>query len=232
VRRVWPPVGLLRRYRLRIDDTPQGTSTKRSATRSSNSGPRDDSDDRHRANGFAPLVGMAGEGAVFEHSPYGLDLQRSETRQLAQHLERGAERLLDGSGIEIGEGGFNSGHRPKLRSPLLERYEYFPTPKGSELWPVLMHLLLWGDRHYPAPDGPPQIAEHTRRGGRISRNSPATSVDASSHPPRCTGCRGPSASMTVTPLPPSRLHVRLSYSAGQVVDGVGASDEAASVPHR
>lgn len=49
-----------------------------------------------------------------------------------------------------------------------ERFEYLPTAKGRELWPVLMHLLLWGDRYYPAPGGPPQIAEHTECGGRIS----------------------------------------------------------------
>jgi len=49
-----------------------------------------------------------------------------------------------------------------------ERFEYVPTAKGLELWPVLMHLLLWGDRYYPAPGGPPQVAQHKGCGGRIS----------------------------------------------------------------
>lgn len=34
-----------------------------------------------------------------------------------------------------------------------ERYEYRLTRKGVELWPTIMTLLHWGDRHY-APDGP------------------------------------------------------------------------------
>jgi deazaflavin-dependent oxidoreductase (nitroreductase family) len=40
--RVRPPVALLRRYRIRIDDTPRITSPKLGATRCSNSDPRND----------------------------------------------------------------------------------------------------------------------------------------------------------------------------------------------
>src|SRR5579875_3153309 len=50
----------------------------------------------------------------------------------------------------------------------LERFEDHPTAKGRELWPVLMHLMLWGDRYYSAPDGPPQTAEHDGCGGRLT----------------------------------------------------------------
>ncbi|HLI36375.1 MAG TPA: helix-turn-helix domain-containing protein [Streptosporangiaceae bacterium] len=56
--------------------------------------------------------------------------------------------------------------RPYQDSP--ERFEYHPTAKGRELWPVLMHLMLWGDRYYSAPDGPPQTAEHDGCGGRLT----------------------------------------------------------------
>ncbi len=56
--------------------------------------------------------------------------------------------------------------RPYQANPA--RFEYIPTAKGRELWPVLMHLLLWGDRYYPAPNGPPQVAEHTGCGGRLT----------------------------------------------------------------
>ncbi|MCP9968410.1 helix-turn-helix transcriptional regulator [Actinomadura madurae] len=35
-----------------------------------------------------------------------------------------------------------------------ERHEYRLTRKGVELWPAMMTLLMWGDRHY-APEGAP-----------------------------------------------------------------------------
>jgi len=50
-----------------------------------------------------------------------------------------------------------------------ERFEYWPTDKATELWPVLAHLLMWGDRHYPEPEGPPRLLEHAGCGGRVDR---------------------------------------------------------------
>ena len=35
------------------------------------------------------------------------------------------------------------------------RFEYRLTEKGLDLWPIMMALLQWGDRHYPAEAGPP-----------------------------------------------------------------------------
>lgn len=46
------------------------------------------------------------------------------------------------------------------------RYEYHATEKGLELWPVLTHLLRWGDRHYPEPEGPPRLMRHRDCGGQ------------------------------------------------------------------
>jgi DNA-binding HxlR family transcriptional regulator len=46
------------------------------------------------------------------------------------------------------------------------RYEYRPTEKGRDLWPVLTHLMRWGDAHYPEPAGPPRITEHRGCGGQ------------------------------------------------------------------
>jgi DNA-binding HxlR family transcriptional regulator len=45
------------------------------------------------------------------------------------------------------------------------RYEYRATAKGRELYPVLMHLLRWGDAYYPEPEGPPRVSEHRGCGG-------------------------------------------------------------------
>lgn len=46
------------------------------------------------------------------------------------------------------------------------RFEYRVTEKGAELWPMLVHLLRWGDKHYPEPAGPPMVIEHDGCGGR------------------------------------------------------------------
>ncbi|RFU41168.1 transcriptional regulator [Actinomadura logoneensis] len=48
-----------------------------------------------------------------------------------------------------------------------ERFEYRLTRKGVELWPAMMTLLLWGDRHY-APDGPPALVLHRGCGGALT----------------------------------------------------------------
>ncbi len=58
-------------------------------------------------------------------------------------------------------------HRYQERPP---RYEYRATRKGVELWPVLMHLMQWGDRHYPAEGGPPTLVEHRGCGGRVNEH--------------------------------------------------------------
>jgi DNA-binding HxlR family transcriptional regulator len=50
-----------------------------------------------------------------------------------------------------------------------ERYEYFLTEKGLDLWPALIALLSWGDRHSPpSADGPPMLIVHKACGGRVS----------------------------------------------------------------
>ncbi|WP_131741883.1 winged helix-turn-helix transcriptional regulator [Actinomadura roseirufa] len=48
-----------------------------------------------------------------------------------------------------------------------ERFEYRLTRKGVELWPAMMTLLMWGDRHY-APDGPPAIIGHRGCDGTLT----------------------------------------------------------------
>jgi DNA-binding HxlR family transcriptional regulator len=45
------------------------------------------------------------------------------------------------------------------------RYDYRATAKGRELFPVIAHLLRWGDSHYPEPAGPPRLLEHRDCGG-------------------------------------------------------------------
>jgi DNA-binding HxlR family transcriptional regulator len=56
--------------------------------------------------------------------------------------------------------------RPYQSSP--ERYEYFLTEKGLDLWPALVALLAWGDRHSPEPNGPPMLIVHKECGGEVN----------------------------------------------------------------
>jgi DNA-binding HxlR family transcriptional regulator len=67
------------------------------------------------------------------------------------------QRLLDEDILE---------RRRYQESP--ERYEYFLTEKGLDLWPSLIALLHWGDRYSPSPDGPPMLIVHKECGGGVS----------------------------------------------------------------
>jgi DNA-binding HxlR family transcriptional regulator len=47
------------------------------------------------------------------------------------------------------------------------RHEYRLTEKGLDLWPLLVELVQWGDRHAPSANGPPVVFRHRDCGGRI-----------------------------------------------------------------
>ncbi|MEZ5078726.1 MAG: helix-turn-helix domain-containing protein [Solirubrobacterales bacterium] len=48
------------------------------------------------------------------------------------------------------------------------RDEYFLTEKGLDLWPALIALLHWGDKHSAGPEGPPMLIVHKDCGGGVS----------------------------------------------------------------
>ncbi len=48
------------------------------------------------------------------------------------------------------------------------RHEYFLTAKGLDLWPALIALQGWGDRHSSRPGGPPMTIVHKQCGGTVS----------------------------------------------------------------
>jgi len=48
--------------------------------------------------------------------------------------------------------------RPYQERPLREEYRL--TEKGLDLYPALMALIHWGDRHYAGPEGPPVLHSH------------------------------------------------------------------------
>ena len=70
--------------------------------------------------------------------------------------------------------------RPYQERP--PRFEYRLARKGVELWPAIMTLMSWGDRHL-APNGPPVHIVHEDCGGRL---------DERLHCDRCGAELGPS----------------------------------------
>src|SRR4051794_35034362 len=46
------------------------------------------------------------------------------------------------------------------------RHEYRLTQKGIDLWPAVVALMQWGDRHL-YPDAPPVVMEHRDCGGGV-----------------------------------------------------------------
>ncbi|MDP9228764.1 MAG: helix-turn-helix transcriptional regulator [Actinomycetota bacterium] len=48
----------------------------------------------------------------------------------------------------------------RLYSERPDRHEYFLTEKGLDLWPTVVSLMHWGDRHMPLPGGPPLVLVH------------------------------------------------------------------------
>ncbi|HUH80527.1 MAG TPA: helix-turn-helix domain-containing protein [Solirubrobacteraceae bacterium] len=50
------------------------------------------------------------------------------------------------------------------------RHEYRLTEKGIDLWPAIVALMQWGDRHAPLPAGPPVLIEHRGCGGAVDEH--------------------------------------------------------------
>ncbi len=47
------------------------------------------------------------------------------------------------------------------------RFEYRLTEKGLDLWPTIVALMQWGDRHAVPEGGPPVLLEHRECGGTV-----------------------------------------------------------------
>ncbi len=55
--------------------------------------------------------------------------------------------------------------RPYQEHP--PRHEYRLTEKGLDLWPTIVALMQWGDRHAARAEGPPVVLEHRGCGGAV-----------------------------------------------------------------
>jgi DNA-binding HxlR family transcriptional regulator len=72
------------------------------------------------------------------------------------------------------------------------RYEYQLTEKGLDLWPVIVELLRWGDRH-AAPAGPPVLLRHRDCGGLMDERRICESCGKPLRPREVRAERGPGA---------------------------------------
>jgi DNA-binding HxlR family transcriptional regulator len=71
-------------------------------------------------------------------------------------LQTRLERLVEESVLE-----------KRLYQERPERYEYHLTEKGLDLWPAVIALMQWGDKHMGLPGGPPVVLEHRGCGGGV-----------------------------------------------------------------
>lgn len=55
------------------------------------------------------------------------------------------------------------------------RHEYRLTEKGLDLWPTVIALMSWGDRHAPPPGGPAVLIRHRGCGGAVDDRRICTS---------------------------------------------------------
>jgi DNA-binding HxlR family transcriptional regulator len=75
-----------------------------------------------------------------------------------------------------------------------DRHDYHVTAQGLDLWPVIMSLLMWGDR-YLAPDGPPLLTSHRGCGGRLTPLFTCSDCHASLGPMDVELSSGPGAAV-------------------------------------
>jgi DNA-binding HxlR family transcriptional regulator len=81
--------------------------------------------------------------------------------------------------------------RPYQERPV--RWEYRLTAKGLDLWPTVVSLMHWGDRH-AAPDGPPVLLEHRGCGGAVDSHRICETCGARLAAVDVRARRGPGAS--------------------------------------
>jgi DNA-binding HxlR family transcriptional regulator len=97
-------------------------------------------------------------------------------------LHRRLETLLDEGVLE---------RRLYNESP--PRYEYRLTGKGIDLWPAMVALMQWGDRHAAGTAGPPVLIEHRECGGAVDEHRICSKCGARLTAREARALPGPSA---------------------------------------
>ena len=73
------------------------------------------------------------------------------------------------------EAGVFERHRYQERP---ERFEYRLTEMGEDLWPAIVALMRFGDRHCAGDDGPPVRLTHAGCGGAVSEHGSCAACGA------------------------------------------------------
>ena len=73
------------------------------------------------------------------------------------------------------------------------RFEYVPTDKGEQLWPILAAMVAWGD-HYYAPYGAPRLLQHTECAGTLNTQLICDACQSAAAPDEIVTTDGPGAS--------------------------------------
>ena len=85
-----------------------------------------------------------------------------------------------------------------------ERFEYRLTDMGRDLWPSIVALMQWGDRHLAGASGPPMALEHRGCGGGVDdrRRCTACGAELGLHDVRVVpgpGAAGPAREQAAAP---------------------------------
>jgi DNA-binding HxlR family transcriptional regulator len=96
-----------------------------------------------------------------------------------------------------------------------ERYGYHLTDKGLDLWPAVVALMQWGDKHGPPLGGPPVTLEHRGCGGALDSHRVCTACGAQLGPREVWARPGAGAS----PDHPLRRRARREAGRGERAAG-------------
>src|ERR1039457_4182565 len=119
-------------------------------------------DDRHPARSTDPgrQPGSGHPGERQDHERAWADGEPGPHRGVVPHtgeeLNRVEHEGPEGGVTLVGTGILE--RRPYSEHPA--RYEYRLTEAGRELYPVILTLMRWGDRHLAGDDGPPLVLQH------------------------------------------------------------------------
>ncbi len=89
------------------------------------------------------------------------------------------------------------------------RYEYRLTEMGRDLWPVMVELQQWGDRHAAPAGGPPVVIRHRGCGGALGERRTCTRCGAQLELHDVRAEAGPGARATRAGKVPSPLAATL-----------------------
>lgn len=82
---------------------------------------------------------------------------------------------------------------PYRESGSRTRHEYRLTAKGCDLYPVLIALMQWGDRHRGDPEGPAVTVQHRECGRPVEAIVRCTDGHELAHPREAQAVPGPAA---------------------------------------